>query len=132
MSLRVVGGYLLTYKEATIAAHKLGLSWNPDPINRWIMAHAPRYWSNRLQPIILEESGESATKLIFPIVGNSKPAVSGFEYSETEGTPAKFREEARAMGLPDEFFGNFTTIHKPEIHFSTPPGCKSLIRLRAH
>ncbi|KDN35009.1 hypothetical protein RSAG8_11952, partial [Rhizoctonia solani AG-8 WAC10335] len=140
MSLRVVGGYLLTYKEATEAAHKFGLYWSRDPalelgcrqaINRWIMTNAPQYWCNRLQPIVLEECGESVTKLIFPIVGNGKPAEPGFEYSETEGTPAKFREEARAMGLPDEFFVNFTTIHNPKIHFCTPPGFSARIRLRA-
>ncbi|CAE6538300.1 unnamed protein product [Rhizoctonia solani] len=140
MSLRVVGGYLLTYKEASDAAHKLGLYWNPDPevhfgcrqkINHWIWSNAPQYWSNRLQPIILEESGESVTKLIFPIVGNTKRVEPGLVYSETEGTPAKFREDARAMGLPDEFFVNFVTIHKPEIEFSTPPGFPGRIRLRA-
>ncbi|KAG8688045.1 hypothetical protein FRC11_006173 [Ceratobasidium sp. 423] len=141
MPLQVVGGYLLTYKEATEAAHKLGLSWNVDPkvevgcrqaINDWIARNAPQYWTNRLQPIVLEEpNGESVTKLMFPIVGNSKPAEPGFAYSETEGTPAKFREKARALNLPDEFFLNFTTIHNPEIHFCTPPGYSSRIRLRA-
>ncbi|CAE6448010.1 unnamed protein product [Rhizoctonia solani] len=140
MALRVVGGYLLTYQEAVDAAHKFGLSWDEDrlqlkcrhEINRWIMENAPQYWSNRLQPILVEESGQSTSKLIFPIVGNSNSVPPNFQYSETEGTPAKFRQDARDMGLPDEFFMNFKTIHNPEMHFTTPRGCKdTIVRLRA-
>ncbi|CAE7160681.1 unnamed protein product [Rhizoctonia solani] len=141
MSVKVVGGYLLTYTEASVAAHKLGLSWNPDPkvefgcrqeVNRWILANAPKYWSNRLQPIVVKEAGEGDSRLIFPIVGNAQPAAPDFKYSEAEGTPAKFREQARAIGLPDEFFVNFVTIHNPDISFLPVKGCPTRIRLRAH
>ncbi|CAE6437380.1 unnamed protein product [Rhizoctonia solani] len=139
MSLRVVGGYLLTYQEAADAARKFGLSWDEDEfqlecrheINRWIMENAPQYWSNRLQPILVKEP-ERASKLIFPIVGNSNSVPPNFQYSETEGTPAKFRKDAREMGVPDEFFVNFKTIHNPEMLFTTPRGCKdTIVRLRA-
>ncbi|CAE6373724.1 unnamed protein product [Rhizoctonia solani] len=140
MSLRVVGGYLLTYQEAADAAHTFGLSWEPDPelqigcreaVNEWIHKNAQGYWSNRLQPIAFDESGLSVSRLIFPIVGNTRPAPRGFQYSETKGTPVKFRQDAKAMGLPDEFFKTFVTIHNPEIYFCTPPGYSTRIRLRA-
>ncbi|CAE6526741.1 unnamed protein product [Rhizoctonia solani] len=138
MPPKILGGYILTYQEAADAAHKLGLSWNSDPkvnlgcrqeINNWMKKNAPGLWPYRLQPITIEEAGKTITKLIFPIVGNSEPQPAEFEYSTTEGTaPARFRDIGRRLNMPDEFFANFITIHKPELTFLAPPGS----RLRLH
>lgn len=84
--------------------------------------NGPSLWPFRLQPIRFDEGGESITKLIFPIVASNLQPAPDFSYSETQGTPAKFREVARVLGLPDEMFVNFATIHNPELRFIAPPG----------
>ncbi|CAE6445289.1 unnamed protein product [Rhizoctonia solani] len=138
MPPQILGGYILTYQEAADGARKLGLSWHDNPeenmgcrqaINKWMKENAPGLWPYRLQPIKLEEAGQTVTKLIFPIVGNSQPQPPDFEYSEAEGTaPAKFREVGKRLNMPDELFAKFMTIHKPRLSFLAPPGS----RLRLH
>ncbi|CAE6393759.1 unnamed protein product [Rhizoctonia solani] len=143
MQIRVVGGYVLTHEQAAAAAHKLGLPLREGfdipfncrrDINEWIRVNAPHLWYNRVQPIIVDKRilGGKCSALIFPVVGDDKKVAQDFCYSETEGTPANFREQARAAGLPDEFFVNFLTIHKPGMRVYTLPGCSRRINLPTH
>jgi hypothetical protein len=132
MPPKVLGGYLLTYQEVADSARKLGLDWNDNPeillgcrteLNRWMKAQDPRLWPCRLQPIRVEESGETITKLMFPTV-MSKLEIKDrdFRYNENEGTTARFREAARKLGMPDELFENkFVTLFDPDITFIAPP-----------
>jgi hypothetical protein len=123
MSVKVLGGYLLTFPEAANAARKLGLSWNPNnqslfgchaAIIDWIDGRTPKLLkSHSLRRIFFEESGQVVVKLIFPTDWTSQKQDSKFRYAEGEGGALQLRESARKLGMPDEFFGNFVTVFDP-------------------